>query len=96
VSGPGAGPVESPEVRLKRLRLRSVRRGIREMDLLLGRFARDLDRLTSADLDAYERLLDENDQDLLAWITGLAPPPPALAPLLRRIVAGDAAKFDSP
>ena len=79
---------EPPEIRLKRLRLRSVRRGIREMDLLLGRFAEGLDRLTATDLDGYERLLEENDQDLLAWVTGLRLAPADHAPLLARIASG--------
>ena len=30
---------EAPEARLKRMKMRSMRRGIREMDLILGAFA---------------------------------------------------------
>ena len=79
---------ESHEIRLKRLRLRSMRRGIREMDLILGGFAaRELAGMSAAELDAWERLLEEADQDLLAWLTGLAPPPQAHRPLLERIGA---------
>ncbi|MCR8723034.1 FAD assembly factor SdhE [Frigidibacter sp. ROC022] len=77
---------ETPEVRLKRLKLRSIRRGIREMDLLLGAFAADgLDALDPDGLDAYETLLAENDHDILAWITGQTEPPPALASLVSRL-----------
>lgn len=83
---------ESHETRLKRLRLRSMRRGIREMDLILGGFAaRELAEMSAADLDAWERLLEEADQDLLAWLTGLAPLPAAHRPLLARIRADLAA-----
>ena len=67
---------ETRETRLKRLKIRSWRRGTKEMDLLLGPFAdgplRDLD---DADLDAFEALSDEGDNDLYLWVSGEAEPP---------------------
>ncbi len=60
---------ETDENRLKRLRMRSWRRGTREMDLILGPFAdARVAALKSTSLDAYEDLLSENDQDLYLWI----------------------------
>lgn len=80
---------ETPDARLGRLRLRSMRRGIREMDLILQDFAaRELAGLFPSDLDAYEALLEELDPDLLAWITGAAPVPPRHEALVARIRAG--------
>lgn len=77
---------EDRAVRLKRLTLRSGRRGIREMDLILGAFAATgLRHLGDADLDRYERLLAENDHDLLSWVTGAAEAPEKLAALVARI-----------
>ena len=62
---------EAPDTRLRRLRMRSWRRGMREMDLLLGPFADgELVGLEPAALDAYEALLSENDQDLYPWMRG--------------------------
>lgn len=62
---------ETAETRIKRLRLRSWRRGIKEMDLILGGFADlGLAQLDDAELDAYEALLEENDWDLYYWVTG--------------------------
>ncbi|RVT85684.1 succinate dehydrogenase assembly factor 2 [Rhodobacteraceae bacterium CCMM004] len=79
---------ETRETRLKRLAMRSSRRGIKEMDLILGAYGRGrLDAMTPAELDLYEALLDENDQDLYAWVTGQAVPPAALAPLIQDIAA---------
>ena len=79
---------ETAEARLKRMAMRSWRRGTKEMDLVLGPFAdAHLADLSSADLDLYDALLAENDQDLMAWILGQLAPPPALAPLLARITA---------
>ena len=67
---------ETPETRLKRLTMRSSRRGIKEMDLILGGFARHgLAGLDAASLDLYEVLLEENDHDLYQWVSGQVPTP---------------------
>lgn len=86
-------PVETPDIRLRRLRMRSWRRGMKEMDLILGGFADGpLDALSVADLDSYETVLSENDQDLYRWITarlsgaGETGPAP-IASILDRIAA---------
>ncbi len=80
---------ETPDARLRRLRLRSMRRGTREMDLILQDFAaRELPAMSPAELDAFEALLEEPDPDLLAWITGAAPAPARHEALLARVRAG--------
>lgn len=62
--------IESAETRLRRLKMRSWRRGMKEMDLIFGHFADGpLASLNSAELDAYEMVLSENDQDLYLWVT---------------------------
>ena len=79
---------ETAEARLKRMAMRSWRRGTKEMDLVLGPFAdAHLAGLSEADLQTYDVLLEENDQDLMAWILGQSPAPAALLPLLARITA---------
>ena len=81
---------ETAANRLKRLRMRAWRRGTKEMDLILGPWAdTHLASLAPEALDRFETLLDENDQDLYAWVTGAegATPPPAHAPLLAEIAA---------
>lgn len=79
---------ETPEVRLKRLRMRAWRRGTREMDLILGPFAdARLAALAPAALDRFEVLLNENDHDLYAWIGGAGTAPEALAGLVAEIRA---------
>jgi antitoxin CptB len=63
-------PDELQTVRMRRLRMRSWRRGMKEMDLILGHFADGpLADLPEDDLSAYEALLSENDQDLYLWVT---------------------------
>lgn len=79
---------ETAESRLKRLSMRSWRRGMKEMDLILGGFAdARLAALSPAALDAYEALLEENDQDLYKWVGGAAPAPALHAPILAEIAA---------
>jgi len=76
------------EHRLKRLAIRSWRRGTKEMDLILGRFWDDQGAgLDAATLDVYEDLLAENDQDLYLWVSGQAPAPARFAPLIERLAS---------
>ncbi len=79
---------ETPDIRLKRLLFRSWHRGTREADLLLGPFAeRHLPSMSPHELDLFEALLDERDDDIVAWISGLAALPAAQdSALLRRLM----------
>lgn len=77
---------ETAEARLKRLRMRSWRRGTKEMDLVLGPWAdAHLESLDEARLALYDRLLAENDQDLMSWLLGQSATPEDMAPLLTQI-----------
>ena len=59
------------EHRLKKIRLRAWRRGFREADLILGPFAdKYCPAMTSEQLDAFEALMDEADQDIYDWYLG--------------------------
>ena len=78
--------ISETEARLKKLRMRSWRRGMKEMDLILGPFAdARLADLPGPVLDAYEQVLEENDQDLYLWVTGARPCPDAILPMLEMI-----------
>ena len=64
------------DTRRRRLLFRSWHRGIREMDLILGRFAdAHIGALSDAELAEFERLMELPDPDLLAWVTGASPAP---------------------
>lgn len=77
---------ETAEARLKRMTMRSWRRGTKEMDLVLGPWAdAHLAGLSGAELNLYDQLLAENDQDLMACIFGTQEAPAHLAALLARI-----------
>ena len=67
-----------PEIRRKRLLFRCWHRGTQEIDLIFGSFADScVNRLSAAQLDQFEALLDCTDADLFDWVTGRAAPPPA-------------------
>ncbi len=60
----------------KRVRFRSRRRGTREGDFIIGGFAeRYADGLNAEQLDRFEALLEQNDPEVMAWITGAKPVP---------------------
>ena len=84
---------EGLDARRRKLLFRSWHRGIREMDLILGGFADEtIAALTDAELHQYEHLLEVQDADLLAWVTGTAPIPVAFdTPLFNKIMASRAA-----
>tara|TARA_Y100001954_G_scaffold79482_1_gene87363 strand:- start:13 stop:249 length:237 start_codon:yes stop_codon:yes gene_type:complete len=55
--------------------MRSMRRGIKEMDLILKNFADvNLNSMSELELENFENLLLENDQDLYQWSTGQVDP----------------------
>jgi len=63
--------------------MRSMRRGIKEMDIILSRYAEErLDSFDEAALDRYDALLSENDQDLYQWVSGQKPPPDPLRDMI--------------
>jgi antitoxin CptB len=63
--------------RRRRLLFRAWHRGIREMDLILGRFAdAAIAELSDTELDDLERLMERPDPELYAWVSGEMPVPP--------------------
>ena len=77
---------ETDENRIKRLKMRSMRRGIKEMDLILTAYAdSSLDAMSDAALVLYDALLNENDQDLYQWVTGQVEAPSLFEDLIADI-----------
>lgn len=63
--------------RRRRALVRAWRRGMREMDLLLGGFAdKHIAALSDEELAAFEALLEVSDTTLLPWMTGEKVVPP--------------------
>jgi len=75
--------------RRRKLLFRSWHRGIREMDLIMGRFADAcIGDLSGSELDDYERLIEMPDRELYSWVVGeLGPPPDYDSTVLRKIRA---------
>ena len=79
---------ETAEDALRRMRMRSWRRGTKEMDLILGPFAdARLADMSGSTLADYDALLAENDQDLIQWVLGQSAPPARFAALIAQIAA---------
>jgi antitoxin CptB len=67
---------EGLDPRRRRLLFRCWHRGIREMDLVLGRFAdAHLVSLTEVELGEVESWLEVPDQQIFAWVNGMEVPP---------------------
>jgi len=64
---------EGLDVRRRQILFRAWHRGMREMDLIMGRFAdATLAQLTQEELADFEQLMEVPDRELLAWVTGEA------------------------
>ena len=64
------------QMRRKKLLWRACHRGIKEMDILMGGFAKvRLDHMTETELNAFDALIELPDQEMLSWITGEAKVP---------------------
>ena len=73
--------------RRKRALFRAWHRGMREMDIVMGRFAdREMATLGEAELSEFEALMELPDPEVFDWIAGReAPPPEHDTPLLSRL-----------
>jgi len=79
---------EAIETTRKRLYMRSIRRGIKEMDLILTAFSdAHLGAMDAAQLATYDALLSENDHDLYQWVTGQVSEPMHYGDIMDRIRA---------
>jgi len=62
---------EGLSVRRRKLLFRAWRRGVREMDLIVGRFADVyIDKFDERSLDDFEHLIEAPNADLYAWVVG--------------------------
>lgn len=64
------------DARRKRLIYRSNHCGMKENDVLIGRFASErVAEMSEEQLDMFENLMNHTDNDLYNWITGREPTP---------------------
>jgi antitoxin CptB len=64
------------DVRRRKVLYRAWHRGIREMDLIMGRFAdAEIGTMADEELLEFERLIEVPDRELYLWITGEAATP---------------------
>lgn len=64
--------------RRRRLVFRAWHRGIKEMDLIFGNFVeKHISTMSDDDCTWFETLFEENDHEILAWVTSKSEPPVA-------------------
>jgi len=64
------------DTRRRKVQYRAWHRGMREMDLIFGKFVdENITTLSESDLDALEVLMEEQDRDIFMWLTGEASVP---------------------
>lgn len=81
-----AGRMDRSGTTLRRIRIRSRQRGLKETCFLLGNYADNcLDHGDDQGMEVFEQLLGNSDQEILAWVLGLENPPDDLAGLVERI-----------
>jgi antitoxin CptB len=80
---------EGLDARRRRLLFRAWRRGVREMDLIVGRFADAyIDKFDEPELEDFERLIELPNAELYAFIVGSAIVPAKHDSIvLRRLIA---------
>ena len=62
---------EGLDERRKKLLFRAWRRGVRETDLIVGRFADAyIGKLDEPALDEFVRLMEVSNSDLYSWVSG--------------------------
>lgn len=73
---------------LKKLIYTANHRGMKETDVLLGKFASArLVHMESQDQHLFSRFLEELDADILAWCLGSSLPPTSYQALITEILA---------
>lgn len=84
-----ASAQETPALdpRRKRVLFRAWHRGMKEMDLIFGRFAdREIATLSDHELGLLEGLMEQPDDEVYLWVVGRVPVPEAFdTPLFGRI-----------
>ncbi|MDE0306479.1 MAG: succinate dehydrogenase assembly factor 2 [Albidovulum sp.] len=79
---------EHSELKIKRLLIRSQRRGTLELDYILGRFAKEnLGDLDDELLNEFESLLDHSDGVVFACVSSMMPVPKKIERIIHEIRA---------
>ena len=84
-------------MRRRKLLFRAWRRGVREMDLIVGRFADAyIDKFDQTSLDDFETLIEAPNADLYAWVVGDAAAPAYYdTAVLKQLIGFHAKNFDA-
>lgn len=69
-------PENKLDHRRKKLKFRAWHRGIKEMDLIMGRYAdENLENMSATQMDQFSSMLKQADDEVYTWISGQKPVP---------------------
>jgi len=71
---------------IKKLKIRSWRRGMKEMDIILGKFIdQEIQTMDDNEIAAYENLLNNDDQTIFSWILNKEKIPEEFTDIIKKI-----------
>jgi antitoxin CptB len=77
---------DNKKLLIKKMLYRSVHRGCKETDILLGEFAKaKIDQLNDEDLIIYQYFIEEDDLEIYDWILAKMPMPAKYKYLVEQI-----------
>jgi len=73
----------------KKLLYRSLHRGCKETDLILGQFAeKHIDTMNDEELKEFNNILNQNDSDIVSWAMKREEPPTSLyGPVMKKLLS---------
>jgi len=72
---------------IAKLVYRSIHRGCKENDFILGKATDLLKDFTIEELELYDQLLSENDLDIYAWVTRSTVTPEKYIDIINKIIS---------
>ena len=71
---------------IKRLKIRSWRRGMKEMDIILGKFIdQEVQTMDNNEIATYENLLNNDDQTIFSWLLNKEKTPEEFNDIIKKI-----------
>lgn len=78
--------MNNKEILIKQLLYRSLHRGCKETDILLGKFASaNVENFDDQKLNLYQNFIIEDDMEIYDWILRATPTPPQYLKLVEEI-----------
>lgn len=71
--------------RIKQLRYRLMYRGTKELDAIMGRFIEIISTLSVEEIDVFEQLIEESEQNLYDWLVNMKDYPHKYGTIIKKL-----------